>query len=350
MADNTVPQVRVVSDATRAKFCAVFDEPVDDTDNAPDTNLACDLYVQLYQCCADMQRVQAVENINAHVVVDTEHLAVLTVNHVPTLSMVACQKLRQIGDTDAVHDIRCVFRDPKTLKPLTAGVLEVQFWRTRAPAALRQASTQMYAPPALRTPLVAEPMWDADDLRISGDEFATDRKRIVDTMTAFGNMHDAMPIGIQTTLDLVYASDNYEKSSVGKRKRTDERADAKWRNGKPAATTTTTTTDGDGETRMRGAHVGYCLLFQHPIALPPINAAFMDYLRETIGPALVNWVVAFTHTKPASKPGKVLVRREVLAVVLRRNDRTDRDVVPFSITGSEWLVRRIEKRDEKTAE
>lgn len=329
MNDEATPTVYDVPDDLRNTFRTAFDETEDDQ---PDTNTACDLFITLHRACAAVQRFDVVALL-ARITVETDTLALLVIKQVPALGLVACEKMFQIGTGDAVHDIRCVFRDPHTRSVLETGLVEIQFWRAAASSDLRQRNLLHYAPPPLTVDLFAQPLWDAADLHIEGSEFALDRQRILDTLRIVGNMHDVMPVGIRISIDLLYAVDNYAKTNTFKRKRTDERSDGKRRNGQQM------------EDGVKSSHIGYCVIFQHADGLPQVNAAFMKHLVERVS-TIVNWVVVFNNKKSTqSSTSTNKPHKQTLAIALRRNDKTPADVTHFSISGSPWLTRLVEKME-----
>lgn len=322
---EAVPIVYRVPDADRARFRASLGETANG-EPTPDTDLACALFVEIYHVCTAVTRADNVR-LTASIVGERDRVAVLSLGNVPALSLVACTQMQALTHAGTVYDIRCVFRHPVSQQPLDAGRVEVQFWRDAVPLADRHPL--VYEPPAIEMPLAAAPDWSAGQLGLDAPHFATDRARLTDLLLCVRNMHSAMPIGIETTVHLVYAHDFY--TGPGKRKRADDSA------------------PNDNRRRVRrgdggaSAHLGYCVTFEHAIALPPINAAFMHYVKERIGPTLLNWLVLFPHTKPiAGSSSQVRRRGEVLAVVLRRADHTDMDVAPYTIAGVQWLVRRVD--------
>lgn len=307
------PVVFHVLPAQREQYRLVFGEE----GATPDTDLVCDLIVELHKISVALTGNDALD-LRAKVTAETEAIGMLRVTNVPALSLVGCANMQRTGHANTVQDILCVFRHHQTDEPLDSGCVDIHFWRSAVAPDKRRVT--IYAPPETPLELAALPLWD--EKHVGGANFATDRARLVDVIRCVRNMHAVMPIGIETSLDLVFPTD-----FSGKRKRADERTDSKRRG---AARDDST----------HAAHVGYCLIFQHPIALPAVSESFMAHMKQLIGPALINWVVTFPQTR---KLGADNVRRrgESLAVVLRRSDCPDADVAPFSITGTKWLARQV---------
>ena len=340
---NGVPLVFKVPDTDQAAFRVSLNETVE---SQPDTKVACELFVLVYQGCTAVLHSDYVP-LKASVVVESDSIAVLRVVDVPILTQVACESMRKIGHANTVNDIRCLFRHPETLQPLASGCIEIQFWRASVEPHKRRSN--IHQPPQQLVELAAEPKWDDPALNLSDPSFETDRQRILAVMRLFRNMRDEMPTGIETSLDLVHAADFYRQSTqsststnaepthngsnLHKRSRNDDRADIKRRPGvvkKPSDAT-------------KSCHVGYCIIIEHPIALPTLNVAFMDYLKAQIGPTLLNWVVVFPRTKPmANSTAEVKHRSESLAIILQRSDASPLESTPYSISGVPWLVRRVE--------
>jgi hypothetical protein len=319
-----------VPETERARFRVAMNESVE---SEPDTAVACALFVEVWKGVVNVTRATTVP-LRASLTAETEMLAVLTIGDIPVMSMVACSNMLEVGHANTIHDVRFVFRHARTQQPLDQGMLEIEFWRDSVP--LEQRRTIGYSPPPALADLAAQPDWAA--LSLDRAAYTRDRERIVDVMRLVRNMHAEMPIGISTALDLVYPANFYEPGAVvaHKRKRNGEERDGKRRKAAAAA-------NGAHGPDLALDHVGYCIIFQcEASALPTINAAFMAHVERRVGPALSNWVVTFAHTKPV--PGSVdqINRRcESLAIVLRRADCEDKDVVPHSIAGVPWLVRHV---------
>ena len=318
-----------VPEAERARFRAAMKET---PEHEPNTAIACAIFVEVWKGVVAVTRASTVPlRVTLSVDTDAAKLAVLTVSDVPLVSMVACGHMIDIHHAHTVHDVRFIFRHPKTEQPLDTGLLEIEFWRCSVP--LVDCRTAIYTPPPTSADLVAQPDWAA--LSLDRPEFARDRERIVDVMRLVRNMNREMPIGISTALDLVYATNFYEPVAAAAHKRL--------RNGGGDRDGKRRKTNGHTAPEHTLDHVGYCIIFQcEQSALPTITAAFMTHLAARIGPALSNWVVTFAHTKPMrDAPDHVKRRCESLAVVLRRADCEDKDVAPHSIAGVQWLVRRV---------
>lgn len=322
---SVAPTAFRVAEDRQEKFRTALGET---SASQPDTDTACALFVQLYLgVCA----IMGADNIplSASVRVATENLAILSIGQIPLLSLVMCTRMRQARELDTIREIRCCFTDSVTRQQLDAGLVEIEFWRKSASPDRRQQIA--YIPPPVQVELAATPLWDADDLHLGGAEYATDRANLLLVMKLVRNAHAVMPIGIETSIDLLYAHDF--QSARGKRKRleVDERAQRKHRNG--------ATTSADG---VVSTHIGYCVLFQHSYALPSINDAFMRYLVDKVGPTVMNWLVLFADTREIHNSTNVKRRNEVLAIIVRRSDTPEDQVVPFTISGTQWLVRRID--------
>lgn len=298
----------------------------------PDTSAACAIIVQLYHKCATIMRTETIP-LSASAEIKTSAIAALHVYGVPLLSSVACEAMRKAWENDTIASISCIFVDRVTKRGADKSDLKIEFWRSSVQSTERKKF--IYMPPVSRPlELAATPKWDADNLNIDGAEFATDRQRILDVMMLVRDMHEEMPIGIETSIDLIKAEDFY--TSKGKRKRhdSDERTLAKRQNG------------GVNKDGTKQTHIAYCLIFQHPVALPNIDESFLEHVREKIGAAFMNWVVLFPDTKaiPGSTT-EVCRRGEALAIIIKKSTMDPEDVVPFTISGAHWLVKKIEKTE-----
>lgn len=305
---------------------AALKEPAD---RHPDTDTACAFVVELFLVCCAVLRSDDIP-LEPVVTIESERLAVLTVSGIPLISSVACERVVATRDANSVRDIRCVTHNALDQKRLNVGEVRIEFWRHDVPHDERL--TVHYVPTTHRE-LTATPDWNADELAIGGATYATDRENMLAVMRMIANMHETMPVGILTAIDLVYAANFQDTPAASvKRKRgadSEERTNHKQRKGAPTADDT------------RSAHIGYCLVFQHPIVLPNVSAAFMKYVASKV-PAVKNWFMLFANTKPCDdEPSDVVRRNEALAVVIRRWNVTDEQFAQFSITGSKWLAHRL---------
>lgn len=326
---TAIPQVYRVPTERQEMIRAALREP---HDRHPDTDTACAFVVELFLVCCTILQSDEIP-LKPVVTIESERLAVLTVTGIPLLSLVACDRVMTTRAANCVRDVRCVTHNAIDQKRLNIGEVRIEFWRHDVPT--NERLKIHYSPTTFRE-LTATPNWDAEELAIRD---ATDRENLLTVMRMVANMNETMPVGILTAIDLVYSTNFQDISttssatSSAKRKRgvdSDERSNNKQRKGATAAADDTTS-----------PHIGYCLVFQHPVVLPNVSAAFMNHVVTKV-PTVKNWFMLFANTKPCDDDATEVVRRnEALAIVMRRWNVPEDEFAQFSVTGSKWLAQRL---------